>query len=580
MSVRNLLLIFILLAGTSCSSEQRTTAYNLDFEYADAKRLPARWSVSDPGYFGYDSSLDTNRKRCGQQSLKLTQVDSTRVGWALFSQELPAELVAGREVELSGWICTQGIDGGFADLFLLENSGIDYDTLSLNMPDRGVRQTKDWTRVCIRKKCGADTPDLAFGGVIKGCGTAWFDGLELTLDGQKFADSLLSAPKTRLTRAEKTELRKYIYPLRSWDPEATDCDDLRVLDSLVGRAGVVALGENSHGSGEIYRMKDRMVRYLAANRGFDIFAIEANMPESSWVEAYTVEGRGDPKQLIAGMYFWIWQTHEMLDLVEWMRRFNTPQPRIRYTGIDMQMSQGPVAELKKTFPNEALVTKIASEMDSVLTYSSLGMPRVDPVAARSLASDLRQLDRRIETVRDERLRAWLRQQVVLLEQYLGQGKREWRDRCMAENVLWIRKQNPASRIVVWAHNGHIQNTKDKMGDCLKDSLGNDYVSFGFTFCDGSYNAICSGSDEWVQPAEKAYPGTLEYLLEQLDEPIFILDMKRMRQEHVAAVTWLDALKYRHVGAVKTRNDFSDYGVTADFDYLVFIRQSSPSHLFF
>ena len=53
--------------------------------------------------------------------------------------------------------------------------------------------------------------------------------------------------------------------------------------------------------------------------GFTIFSIEANMPEAYAVNNYVLNGVGDPKQLLQGMYFWTWNTQEVLDMILWMR---------------------------------------------------------------------------------------------------------------------------------------------------------------------------------------------------------------------------------------------------------------------
>ena len=113
--------------------------------------------------------------------------------------------------------------------------------------------------------------------------------------------------------------------------------DLEPLAALVGDARIVSLGECTHGTREVFQMKHRLVEYLASRRGFTIFSIEANMPEAYRLNEYVLEGKGDPKQLIAGMYFWTWNTEEVLAMVEWMREFNrSGKGRIEFTGFDMQ----------------------------------------------------------------------------------------------------------------------------------------------------------------------------------------------------------------------------------------------------
>jgi hypothetical protein len=65
-----------------------------------------------------------------------------------------------------------------------------------------------------------------------------------------------------------------------------------------------------------------MLEFLATEMGFTIFSIEANMPEAYRLNDYVLNGNGDPAKLIKGMYFWTWDTQEVLDMVLWMREFN------------------------------------------------------------------------------------------------------------------------------------------------------------------------------------------------------------------------------------------------------------------
>ncbi len=121
-------------------------------------------------------------------------------------------------------------------------------------------------------------------------------------------------------------------------------EDLSRLKDMVGDARIVSLGEPTHGTREAFQLKHRLMEYLATEMGFRVFSIEANMPESYKLNQYVLEGKGDPKELIGGMYFWTWNTEEVLVMVEWMRRFNEEGRAregsefvpLRFTGFDMQ----------------------------------------------------------------------------------------------------------------------------------------------------------------------------------------------------------------------------------------------------
>jgi erythromycin esterase-like protein len=113
--------------------------------------------------------------------------------------------------------------------------------------------------------------------------------------------------------------------------------DMRPLKKTIGNASIVALGEATHGSREFFQLKHRMLEFLATEMSFNIFSIEANMPEAYRLNDYVLNGNGDPAALIRGMFFWTWSTEEVFDMVLWMRKFNkSGKGRLQFTGFDMQ----------------------------------------------------------------------------------------------------------------------------------------------------------------------------------------------------------------------------------------------------
>jgi erythromycin esterase-like protein len=113
--------------------------------------------------------------------------------------------------------------------------------------------------------------------------------------------------------------------------------DLQPLKRVVGNARIVSLGEATHGTREFFQLKHRLLEFLATEMGFTIFSIEANLPEAYRLNDYVLRGVGDPRQLLRGMYFWTWDTEEVLDMILWMRAFNeSGRGRVQFTGFDMQ----------------------------------------------------------------------------------------------------------------------------------------------------------------------------------------------------------------------------------------------------
>ena len=329
-------------------------------------------------------------------------------------------------------------------------------------------------------------------------------------------------------------------------------------------------------------MKDRIIRYLAENCGFDIFALEANMPECYQLNNYTVGGIDNPIRLLVGIYLWPWRTHEMLNMIEWMKVFNASEPRITFTGVDMQVYTAPLRLLQRTFTKDesekCLVSEIARNLRHIYTEDY----QFDTELAKKADADLTVLELRLKQKKLTPMQhAWAQRNIELLHQFLSQGEDlDWRDKGMANNLLWIMQQNPDARIAIWAHNAHISRSQSKtsssrpMGAFLKDSLADDFRSFGFVCFEGEFTA--KKGPQYFPAILKPEPGTLEYLLEQLNEPQFILNLKKMREEKAHALQWIDKQVFRAIGA--NPDVVYDTRVSDMFDYLIFIRNTSASHM--
>ena len=136
-------------------------------------------------------------------------------------------------------------------------------------------------------------------------------------------------------RPEVEWLRQYVHPLASVDPRYGDTSDLQAFGQAVGKSGIVALGESTHGSREIFQLKDRLFRYLNRERGFGTFAIEASMIDSFTADEYVQGGAGSPEEVLRSLGFWTWKTEELVELVAGMRAAARVRPA-RFTGFDMQ----------------------------------------------------------------------------------------------------------------------------------------------------------------------------------------------------------------------------------------------------
>lgn len=300
---------------------------NLDFERATAGAARGWYQ----GGVGYEVVVDTVVAYSGEKSLRIRSVGEGEFGVATSS--FPIEHAAGKHVRYTGYIKTEDVDSGFAGLWWRVD-GVSGVRAFDNMRDRGPTGTTPWTQYAIELDVDTAVQNINFGVLMPGRGTAWFDGLQVELDGDVYVQV---APEPFVPTAEQLAwVTQRAIPFRTEEP-STVTDDLMPLKQVIGDARIVALGEGTHGTREFFKMKHRLTQFLAQEMGFTVFAIEANMPEARRVNAYVLRGEGDPRQALAGMYFWTWNTQEVLDMIEWMREYNASGARrIEFWGFDMQ----------------------------------------------------------------------------------------------------------------------------------------------------------------------------------------------------------------------------------------------------
>ncbi len=564
--------------------------------------------------------------------------------------------------------------------------------------------------------------------------------------------AVAAAPPEPGTEAVVAWMKRTAHPFDTCTPR-DDQHDLAFLKSIVGKAHIVALGEGTHGSSEFFTMKHRITRYLATNMGFTVFAIEANMPEAYRMNDYVLTGRGDPKALLDGMYFWTWNTHEVLDMVEWMRAYNASgNGRMQFTGFDMQTPDTAAAIARRS-----LVKVDSAAADSLLACvhaiararSALGstgfgtatgtLPatdfaghhvrysgwirtkgvsmngfagmwmRADSGARRGIAFDNMQarrlngtldwqrqtieldiphettninfgclmsgtgtawfdgltlevdgrpwtgdgtldlaLDRaggpagfhsggvggiyeiamdettaqegarslriqrtgestdagpppspvpaarrllaRVEGERAALVAAsspaeadWVIQNVRVVEQATRMTDPMTgslvRDSSMADNVDWIlAHERPGTKIVLWAHNGHVNRRPGWMGSHLAARHGADMVVIGFATHSGRYTAVGGEKSEVGNELIAPAGDTLEAVCHATGLPRFVLEVRRAEVDSATARYFRSFPVMRSIGALATRAQFSPTDVARDYDAIIFVDHTSPTRL--
>jgi erythromycin esterase len=343
-------------------------------------------------------------------------------------------------------------------------------------------------------------------------------------------------------------------------------------------------------------MKHRLVELLATEMGFTAFAIEASMPEAFRLNDYMLRGEGDPDELLRGMYFWTWNTREVLDMILWMREFNASgKGRVEFLGFDMQEPRVAAQNVRRFVARAE--PEYATALDGAYAgLDALAQLRRDQYADKGkaewekMAGRSREVLAHLEGARDRLVNAvegdaaavdWATQnaRIVVQATTRATASGDYRDRCMAENVDWILGQRPqGTKIVLWAHNGHVSRRSGAMGGFLAERHKDDMVVVGFALHEGRYTAVAPGAGLRENDANPSGPGSIEYALHQVGEPRAILDLRKVDKTSPESGWLADPVDHRNIGALAMPSAFFPCDLPASYDLLIFFDRTAASVL--
>ena len=96
---------------------------------------------------------------------------------------------SGHTIELRGWLKMQDVKGGFAGLWMREDSKENPTVQFDNMAKQNLSGTRDWTEYRIVLPLDPKASKICLGALIAAEGTLWADDLELLVDGKPIAEA-------------------------------------------------------------------------------------------------------------------------------------------------------------------------------------------------------------------------------------------------------------------------------------------------------------------------------------------------------------------------------------------------------
>ncbi|MEV0623034.1 erythromycin esterase family protein [Nonomuraea sp. NPDC050404] len=300
-------------------------------------------------------------------------------------------------------------------------------------------------------------------------------------------------------------------------------DDLEPLREIIGGARVVALGESSHHIREFYQVRHRILRFLVERCGFRVYALEAPFTQGQALDAWVGGGPGTVERVAeTGIAMSLGQCREMHEALTWMRRWNERPAgaSLGCVGTDLPGAFGsplPALEavagyLERACPEALPALKTATDValrfhDPVTMRAFARYQELGPGDRDALTSALSQLtafvrraggrDAEHDTASWHLRGAWYLDQLHRATATEGfEAASTFRDIYMAESVL--RLLNSGTRVVLAAHNWHIQRTPTTestgrrllpAGAHLAAALGDDYRAIGVTASHGRTTVV-------------------------------------------------------------------------------------------
>ena len=329
--------------------------------------------------------------------------------------------------------------------------------------------------------------------------------------------------------------------------------DLEKFENLTGLkeslkgVEIIALGENTHGLGEVFTAKTELVKFLYEELGFDLVLFESGFGDAAlaWENLDSLSAKEFTSVFSSNFYY---QSKEIEDLVRYVKSKNG---QLNIQGFDCQPQQDYL--IKR-------MAEIAQPIDSLLSNSV-------PLEMRSF-NYLYQYENEKDTVsfnnqRDKftgflnKYDAFLTenhadllssgtniQEITTIKKSIGIFKNTYseiqfgemmgwpvsadiRDKALFEIVKSYKEENPDSKIIIWAQNSHIENKSVPnynvhwMGHQLKKTFGDRYYSIGTVVYSGknlNYNDTFD-----FEHNDSTY---LAYHLNQFQKEHYVFDLRK------------------------------------------------------
>ena len=366
-------------------------------------------------------------------------------------------------------------------------------------------------------------------------------------------------------------LNKVIKPIETLNG-GRNFSDIDFLKETLKDKELIALGEVTHGTAEVFNYKDRLIRFLVTNMGYKAIAFESDFIAIEHLDNY-ITGKADSVQYAAGTAL-MTSNHLM---IEWLRTYNRNKPdadKVHIYGLE-------VRNYTNLFKKLLVVMPDLDKVDKNLLDGYLAKPFNSNVTREEIKG-FKSMLLKLQTVQLSDIN---RQYVEMFNQLVSyEGKRPLRDHYMAKNAMWLKDRVKHNKLIIWAHNGHLAKTElykhPTAGTYLNKKYGSKYYVIGTDFNSGKayVNVFIAKNKPLLgfQPlyfAEAKSEKWYEYFFNQCQYKNFILDINAASTDHLLNQFLTEPLTMRLIGALSSPEGKS-LSISKNFDLIVYFDKTT------
>ncbi len=322
------------------------------------------------------------------------------------------------------------------------------------------------------------------------------------------------------------------------------------LKETLKDAEIVMLGEQSHGDATTYETKIKLIKYLHQELGFDILAFESGFYDcqKAWLQ---IKNGEDVRTSLGNSIFYLWSTTKQFKpLAEYIDENKSTNNPLIISGFDNQLT-GKVSEKFYTSDLKSFLSGVDSALvkndgwkhleNSLHNITKLKLKEYEESDAIKDTTFINFILNSLAKNQSDSLASFWSQSLKSTKYYISDFKLKtnYRDKQMAENLIWLKQKYPNQKIICWGATSHFlynsseikmknfpynivdnyYQDKPMMGQYVKQYYGDKVFTIGFIAYEGFFGLTSK------RKIKKPKKGSLEYEIGQSNCNNCFLDLK-------------------------------------------------------